>query len=413
MGELNRNPEDRRRTGGRAAPSSRADDSAGSVRLGGYLRRLRQGYGYTLRKVEEQAVAQGEAIDNSQLSRFEKGKAVPSFEKLRALARVFNVPVQSFADVLDLEEFQHLKPNGEDYSQLIRDGFDLMAKGEPGPAFVTYERALELAQKLEDPLRRAELMAQARYRMASALKSLGKLYMTELELRAILKDRDRLSRGARLRALLQLSYLYRELGDLYLASVLARESLELARREEDFGRQAGVLNTLGNIQHDEGKIQEAGASYSEALTLLDKVLGHEEMKATVRTNLGGCLVELGRFDEGVELLRSAYDRARRETFRRTASLALTRLAEAWMSRKDFGQARRELTESDALASRVEGSFHDIMFLNAYHRWRIEREEANPTGEKIAFGRLRHLRSLLQRKFPEVDAFDRHVQRTRR
>ena len=170
MGELNPNSEDRRRNGGRATLSRSAGDSAGSVRLGGYLRRLRQGYGYTLRKVEEQAVAQGEAIDNSQLSRFEKGKAVPSFEKLRALARVFNVPVQSFADVLDLEEFQHLKPNGEDYSQLIRDGFDLMAKGEPGPAFVTYERALELAQKLEDPLRRAELMAQARYRMASVSK---------------------------------------------------------------------------------------------------------------------------------------------------------------------------------------------------------------------------------------------------
>ena len=413
MRELNRTPEDRRRTGGRAAPCKSTDDTAGSVRLGGYLRRLRQGYGYTLRKVEEQAVAQGEAIDNSQLSRFEKGKAVPSFEKLRALARVVNVPVQSFADVLDLEEFQHLKPTGEDYSQLIRDGFDLMAKGEAGPAFVTYERALELAQMLDDPQRSAELVAQARYRMASALKSLGKLYMTELELRAILKDRAKLSRGARLRALLQLSFLYRELGDLYLASVLARESLELARKEEDYGRQAGVLNTLGNIQHDEGKIQEASASYAEALTLLDKVLGHEEMKATVRTNLGGCLVALGRFDEGVEMLRDAYGRARRETFRRTAALALTKLAEAWMSRKDFEQARRELTESDALASRVEGSFHDIMFLNAYHRWRIEREETNPTGEKIAFGRLRHLRSLLQRKFPEVDAFDRHVQRTRR
>src|SRR5262245_61129825 len=94
------------RVGARPAP----DESGGSVRLGVYLRKLREGYGYTLRKVEEQAVALGEAIDNSQLSRFEKGKAVPSFEKLRALARVFNVPVQNFSDVLDLEEFQALKP---------------------------------------------------------------------------------------------------------------------------------------------------------------------------------------------------------------------------------------------------------------------------------------------------------------
>ena len=80
--------------------------SAESTRLGCYLRRLREGYGYTLRKVEERATAIGEAIDNSQLSRFEKGKAIPSFDKLRPLARVFNVPVQNFSDVLDLEEYQ-------------------------------------------------------------------------------------------------------------------------------------------------------------------------------------------------------------------------------------------------------------------------------------------------------------------
>jgi len=84
-----------------------------------------------------------------------------------------------------------------------------------------------------------------------------------------------------------------------------------------------------------------------------------------------------------------------------------------MSRHDYAQSRSELAHSDSLASRPEGCFHDILFLNAYHRWRIERAEENGTGEKIAFGRLRHFRSLIQRRFPEVDEFDRHVQRTRR
>jgi transcriptional regulator with XRE-family HTH domain len=413
MGQVNATREGRRKRTAAVTRSRPVEEATGSVRLGGYLRRLREGYGYTLRKVEEQAVALGEAIDNSQLSRFEKGKAVPSFEKLRALGRVFNVPVQNFSDVLDLEEYQHLKPKDRDYAKLIRDGFELMSRGEAGKAFVTYERAFEVAQRTEDPDKRIELAAQARYRMASSLKALGKLFMTEQELRAILKDRSRLSRGARLRTLLQLSYLYRELGDLYLASVLARESLELARKEGDLGRQAGVLNTLGNIQHDEGDIREAANSYSEALSLLDAVVGHEEMKATVMTNLGGCHVSLGRFEKGVELLRRAYARAYQGSFRRVASLAQTRLAEASLSRNDYAQARGELAQSDSLATRPEGCFHDILFLNAFHRWRMERAEGNGTGEKIAFGRLRHLRSLLQRRFPEVDAFDKHVQRTRR
>ena len=43
----------------------------------------------------------------------------------------------------------------------------------------------------------------------------------------------------------------------------------------------------------------------------------------------------------------------------------------------------------------------------------EFEEKNATREKIAFGRLRHLRSTLQRRFAEVDAFDAHVEKIRR
>ena len=162
--------------GGGAGLSEGSADS--TTRLGTYLRRLREGYGYTLRKVEERALAMGEAIDNSQLSRFEKGKAVPSFDKLRALARVFNVPVQNFSDVLDLEEYQELKPRSDDYNELLRSGAELLARGEHGRAFVSYERALEVALEVNEPARSVEMAAESRWRMASALKALGKLFMT-------------------------------------------------------------------------------------------------------------------------------------------------------------------------------------------------------------------------------------------
>jgi transcriptional regulator with XRE-family HTH domain len=384
-----------------------------ATRLGLYLRKLRQGYGYTLRKVEEQAVSMGEAIDNSQLSRFEKGKAVPSFDKLRALARVFNVPVQNFSDVLDLEEYQQLKPDSESFGELLKAGSSLMAKGETGRAFVTYERALEIAESLEDPAERGEMIAEARWRMACALKALGKLFMAEHELREILKGRERLSPKTRLRALLQIGYLYRELGDLYLASVLVRECLALAREQNDLSTRAGVLNSLGNILHDGGRPAEAVEHYREALAVLEELEGNLEMKTTVMTNLGGSLVATGQFDQGFATLRSARVKAQQNGFRRVAALAVTRMAEAWEQRGERARARELLSESDSLASRVEGSFHDILFLNAFHRWQMVREEKNSTGERIAFGRLRHLRSLLQRRFPEVDAFDRHVERIRR
>jgi len=385
----------------------------GSVRLGTYLRKLREGYGYTLRKVEEQTVALGESIDNSQLSRFEKGKAAPSFEKLRALARVFNVPVQSFSDVLDLEEFEAQKPRSGNYAELLARGQDLLSRGQPGPAFVTFERALELAQEIATPASGAELVAEARWRMACALKALGKLYMTEHELRAILRDGSGLPAKTRLRSLLQLGYLYREFGDLYLATVLVNQCLELARSVGDVATEAAVLNSLGNIRTDEGRGAEAIAAYRGALERLDQAQCTEEMRATVMANLGGALALHGSFDDGLALLREAHARSLRGGLRRVAALTLTRMAEAWRARGDVKRSRELLQQSDALACRPEGGFHDLMFLNAYHRWKMAGEEGNRTGERIAFGRLRHLRALLQRRFPEVDEFDRHVERIRR
>ncbi len=408
MGQLNRESSSDRVV----ARSAKSGEAAGSVRLGRYLRSLREGYGYTLRKVEEQAVALGEAIDNSQLSRFEKGKAVPSFEKLRALARVFNVPIQNFSDVLDLEQYQELKPTSTNYAELIASGADLFSQGEPGRAFVTYERAVEVAQEVTDDGKSAEMVAEARWRMACALKALGKLFMTEKELREILKQRQQLTPRTRVRTLLQLCYLYREFGDLYLATVLAKECLELAREIEDRRTLAGVLNTLGNISHDEGQINEAAEFYREALDVVDGLEGHHEMKAMVMTNLGGCLVSADQTEAGVSMLHAAHAGARKGGFRRVASLALTRLAEAQIRLGNHAEARERLSESDALSSKAEGCFYDILFLNAFHRWQMVRGERN-TAERIAFGRLRHLRSTLQRRFPEVDEFDRHVERIRR
>ena len=96
-----------------------------------------------------------------------------------------------------------------------------------------------------------------------------------------------------------------------------------------------------------------------------------------------------------------------------AALSLTRLAEAYKQMGNYDESRETLNQSDSLASRTDDCYHDILFLNAYHRWVMAREEGHDTREKIAFGRLRHLRSLLQRRFAEVEEFDRHVEKTRR
>jgi hypothetical protein len=94
-------------------------------------------------------------------------------------------------------------------------------------------------------------------------------------------------------------------------------------------------------------------------------------------------------------------------------LSLTRLAEAHLGAGAHDAAMKALNDSDALASDAAQPYDDILFLNAFHQWTVARDEGQGTREKIAFGRLRHLRSRLERRFPEVDEFDRHVEKTRR
>src|SRR5512142_931153 len=87
------------------------EEQRGSARLGTYLKRLRTGYGFSLRRVEIRARAEGGEIDNSQLSRYERGRCYPSFDKLCILANIFNVSVQNFSDVLEMEKYDHYKPS--------------------------------------------------------------------------------------------------------------------------------------------------------------------------------------------------------------------------------------------------------------------------------------------------------------
>jgi transcriptional regulator with XRE-family HTH domain len=397
----------------RADRARDAEASGPTTRLGSYLRRLRERYGYTLRKVEERANILGESIDNSQLSRFEKGKAVPSFDKLRALARIFNIPVQSFSDVLDLEEYEPFKPSDGNYQELVSTGAGLISRGEVGRAYVYYERAQEIA--VNSPLgpKRDEAIADSRWRMATTLKRLGKLSMAEHELREILKERKRLAPRTRMRTLLQLSYLYRELGDLLLSSILAKEALAISRELQDPSTEAGVLNTMGNIAHAEDDFIAAIKSYRQCLRLIQSIGGSREMEAIVSVNLGGCMVQSGQPEEGMDMLRRALNDARKNGYRRAVALALTRIGEAHRQHGDTKLAITSFSESDIVAASGNNCFHDILFLNAYRRWQIARSDENGTREKIAFGRLRHLRSLLQRRFPEVDAFDAHIDRDRR
>jgi transcriptional regulator with XRE-family HTH domain len=391
-----------------------AAELKGSVRLGNYLRRLRAGYGYSLRRVEERARAEGGEIDNSQLSRYEKGICYPSFDKLRVLASVFNVSVQAFSDVVDLEGYEDLKPTTEDPALLLEEGHEAVRTGDLGRAFACYERSLEVltaAEDAADAAQRSEMMARARLSLAIALGRMGKLALAEQELRTALRQMQHATGPLRAQALLNLANLHADQGELLLAEMEAERSYAFARAEGLDLMAARAVHTLARVLADRGEFAPAVERYHEAAHLYERCADTYEA-IRVRINIGGCFASMGKPREGIRLLRASLAEARFAGHRRLEAQAWSGLGEAHYRLADRERAYKCLRESDSIAGSAESKFPDLLFVNAFYTWRMAGEEQNPTREKIAFGRLKVLRSSLERRFAEVDAFDAFVERRR-
>jgi len=381
----------------------------GSTRLGNYLRKLRSGYGYSLRRVEERARAEGGEIDNSQLSRYEKGICYPSFDKLRVLASVFNVSIQSFSDVVDLEIFEELKPESSDPRELMASGNQAMKDGDHGGAFACYERAIELLLDERGSIEARKMLGQVRVTQAAALTRLGKLALAEQELRAALRTHQRLDTTTQIRALLSLANIHADLGDTILSEIEAEKAARLANQAGLERYEAMAKHTLARVQADQGMFAAAVDRYREAGHLYGSC-GETFEAIKVRIGIGTCYVDLGKTREGVRMLRSALAEAKAAGHRRLQAFAWSNLSQAYYREKDIDRARGCLRESDALAFYNNEKQSDILFLNAYYEWKISCDADNPTRERIAFGRLKALRSELERKFPEVEAFDDYIER---
>lgn len=383
----------------------------GSVRLGNYLRRLRTGYGYSLRRVEERARAEGGEIDNSQLSRYEKGICYPSFDKLRVLASVFNVSVQAFSDVVDLEDFEVLRPESEDPEAVLAAGQEALRAGDYGRAFAAYEKAVDLLEC--EPLggSRDATLGQARVNLAHVLSRLGKLALAEQELKQALRMADRLGPHVAARALLALASLHSDQGDLFLAEIEAERAHLLARETADRGLAAMALHSVARVLAERRLPSLAIERYREAEALYSGA-GNAFESVRVRINIGDCFVALGKTREGIRLLRAALHEAHASGYRRLEAQAWSDLGEAHYRLPDHGQAQACFRQSDALAGGGSERYPDLLFFNAFYEWKMAAEHGNPTREKIAFGRLKVLRSSLERRFPEVELFDAHVERGR-
>lgn len=394
---------------------STMSDLKGSPRLGQYLKTLRVGYGYSLRKVEEKARQQGGDIDNSQLSRYEKGICYPSFDKLRTLARIFNVSIQTFSDVVDLEEIEKNQPAGNDPEQLIKDGHGDFNLGDYGRAYVHFQKARHIVESRapgngeEFAADQIRIVARARLFAAITLYRMGKISLSEYEIRQLLRFEKQLEEGMIVRALLQLSNVHAAFGDFLLAEMEALRSLEMAERSGDGQLIAYAHHALGRIHQDRGETELALKHNHEALVRYRGVGDmHEALK--VKLNLGPLYAVRGQFREGVRLLKEARDEARAAGHRWTVASACSCLAEIHFHRGDYQTARQYMRESNSIASSGEVQYVDILFVNAFYLWKIAATEDGSAEAKIALGRLKFLRPHIEQNLPEVREFDRFMEK---
>ncbi len=387
-------------------------DLKGSPKLGQYLKGLRLGYGYSLRKVEEKARAHGGEIDNSQLSRYEKGVCYPSFDKLRTLASIFNVSIQTFSDVVDLEELESRLPQGDDPVALFREGDSAFRLGDYGQAYVHYQRSRTLFEGLAGPSPEGEeavRVAKARLATAVTLYRMGKISLCEYEIRQLLRLERHIGPDVLVLALMQLCNVHSSFGDLLLAELEAERALKLAQRSDSGKLQGNALHALGRILQQRGNSERALERFHEALETYRSIEDdHEALK--VKVNLGAIYAERGQHREGTRLLLEARDEARRLGHRWTVASACAWLAEVHFRSDDYEASRAYLRESNAVASNGEVQYVDILFLNAFYLWQIAKAEKNTAEAKIALGRLKYLRPQLEHDLQEVRAFDLHMER---
>ena len=384
----------------------------GSPKLGQYLKGLRLGYGYSLRKVEEKARHQGGEIDNSQLSRYEKGVCYPSFDKLRTLASIFNVSIQTFSDVVDLEELEKIEPQEKNPAVLMREGQSEFQLGDYGRSYVHFQKARTILEEraneqFEDE--HAKGVAKARLSCAIALYRMGKISLCEYEIRQLLRLERHLGADLIVRALLQLSNVHSSFGDLMLAELEASRSLELSRNGDDTLLVANSLHALGRISQERGDLDAALEHYHSALDCYRELENdHEALK--VKLNLGPIYAARGQFREGVRLLKDAREEARKLGHRWTVASASAWLAEVHFRHGNHKAARTFIRESNAVASNGDVQYLDILFLNAYYLWSVANAEGNSAEVKIALGRLKYLRPHLEQDLPEVRSFDQHMEK---
>ncbi|MEW5807605.1 MAG: tetratricopeptide repeat protein [Acidobacteriota bacterium] len=377
-------------------------------RLSDYLFNLRTASNLTLKQVEEISKSYDEQINFHYLSKVERGQIMPSLPKLLSLSRVYKVNPANFIDILELESYEKLEPEVDEYQQCKQYGVACTEHGDYNKAFAAFNKCLSLIEKEPDTSKKKSLASEIHLCIGGALRGMGKLSLAREELEKALLNVD-ISDHLKMRVYCFMSGLYSHQKNFHLASLYNNEALRMAKSCKDERIVANAYITRANIIADSDPEKDAEPYYRKGISLYKKLRLTPDL-VTSFFDYGHYLIQKGRYDEAISIIEEYSTIAKKEGFKKHYAHSIQNLGIAFFHLKEYERAKIHLSE--ALRMSREYEYISIAFVCLFYLWKIAIYEGNQELQKTLLKSLKFYRVKLELKFDEVEEFDFLIGRMR-
>ncbi len=375
--------------------------STRSKKLSDFLYNLRVNNNITLMDVQERSKSYREKVNFDYLSRVERGVLLPSLPKLLTLARVYKISPSIFFDLIEIEEYEKLKPNITDYKECKVYGINCANHGDLDKAIGAFNKCLDIISEDKNIKNKDDYFYEIHLCLAQALKQKGKLSLAQEELEKSLLNRN-LKSYLKMRILIEFANLYIEQDNIALAEIFADQALKLAQKEKDLSVIAAVYCAKAIALAKDKSFKKSASYYTKAIKLLEKKKDIPNLTIAVN-NLGSCLIKMGQPEKSISILQKAKLLSEKEGLKRIYTNLLINLGDAYRMLKKYDRAKLHLLEASGISREYE--YVKNAFLSNFYLWKISIEEKDKSSAKEFFASLKFYRTKVQEIFDEIREFD--------
>ncbi len=332
------------------------------------LKRRREELGLSLREVEAWSADTGQRVNFATLARAERGKTDLGARRLYRLFKIYDLPVQLAADLLELEEAAGAEVPTGSFDELGRQGLEHWQKGDLRKALAHFfTLRTRTPASAQDRLSRQKAIV----RMALAAAKLGRVALARYIVESLLVEDP--EPAVLVPALVLAAQCWRALGSCEVGlGFLARAEARLTPRQHVerawvFHEKAGNLAQLGELADAESALETAVAAYRRAKDRYGEAAALDVRVALYR--------ERGAWRGMLRAATAAERLARRRGFRRLCAIRGLDRARAL---RELGRAREALEAlREVLAWAVQSDDRIVGFYAHHGLWKAYQALGDP------------------------------------